>query len=92
MQQIRIIDSHTGGEPTRIIVAGGPDLGAGTLADRRLKFQREFDLFRSAVVNEPRGSDVVVGALLVEPEDETCRADAFKFPIIVPNRHDPNRR
>ena len=78
-RQIKIIDSHTGGEPTRIVVAGGPDLGPGPLATRRETFQREFDRFRSAVVNEPRGSDVVVGALLVEPADKSCVTGVIFF-------------
>src|ERR1041384_6133455 len=79
MRQIKIIDSHTGGEPTRVVVSGGPDLGRGPLAARREKFQREFDQFRSAIVNEPRGSDVVVGALLVEPEDKSCACGVIFF-------------
>jgi len=79
MRKVSIIDSHTGGEPTRIVVAGGPDLGHGTLATRRERFQREFDTFRSAVVNEPRGSDVVVGALLVEPVDRSCVTGVIFF-------------
>lgn len=79
MQKVTVIDSHTGGEPTRIVVAGGPDLGNGPLAERRDRFQRDFDRFRSAVVNEPRGSDVVVGALLVEPQDKSCAAGAIFF-------------
>lgn len=79
MQKITIIDSHTGGEPTRLVVAGGPDLGNGTLLQRRERFQREFDRFRSAVVNEPRGSDVIVGALLVPPQDQTCAAGVIFF-------------
>jgi 4-hydroxyproline epimerase len=79
MQRLQVIDSHTGGEPTRIIVAGGPDLGAGPLAMRRDRFRLEFDRYRSAVVNEPRGSDVVVGALLVEPEDKSCVAGVIFF-------------
>jgi 4-hydroxyproline epimerase len=79
MQRITVIDSHTGGEPTRIVTGGGPDLGRGTVAERREKFQREFDRFRSAVVNEPRGSDVVVGALLVEPEDNSCACGVIFF-------------
>jgi 4-hydroxyproline epimerase len=79
MRKVSIIDSHTGGEPTRVVVAGGPDLGNGPLAARREKFQREFDAFRSAVVNEPRGSDVVVGALLVEPVDKSCVAGVIFF-------------
>lgn len=72
MKRIEVIDSHTGGEPTRIIVAGGPDLGDGTLADRRERFRKDFDHIRSAVINEPRGSDVLVGGLLCEPTDPEC--------------------
>src|SRR5262245_51241526 len=79
MQRLQVIDSHTGGEPTRVVVAGGPDLGGGPLAERRERFRRDFDRYRSAVVNEPRGSDVVVGALLVEPEDRTCAAGVIFF-------------
>jgi 4-hydroxyproline epimerase len=79
MHKITVIDSHTAGEPTRIVIAGGPDLGNGSLAGRKEKFKRDFDRFRSAVVNEPRGSDVVVGALLVEPEDRTCAAGVIFF-------------
>ena len=76
---IEVIDSHTGGEPTRVVIAGGPELGVGPLAERRERFRREFDRFRSAVVNEPRGSDVVVGALLVPPEDTSCAAGVIFF-------------
>lgn len=62
MQTLTIIDSHTGGEPTRLIVAGGPDLGQGTMAERLSRFARDYDHVRSATVCEPRGSDVIVGA------------------------------
>ena len=79
VRKIEIIDSHTGGEPTRVVISGGPELGGGPLSARREKFQREFDSFRSAIVNEPRGSDVVVGALLVEPEDKSCAAGVIFF-------------
>ena len=79
MQRVHVIDSHTAGEPTRVIVAGGPNLGAGALALRRERFQRDFDHYRSAVVNEPRGSEVIVGALLVEPEDKSCAAGVIFF-------------
>ncbi len=79
MKQIQVIDSHTGGEPTRIIIAGGPDLGDGPLADRQQKFQAEFDQIRSAVVTEPRGSDVLVGGLLCEPVDQSCVAGIIFF-------------
>ncbi len=79
MHRIQVIDSHTGGEPTRVVVAGGPDLGTGALAARRERFRRDFDRFRSAVVNEPRGSDVLVGALLVPPENASCAAGVIFF-------------
>src|ERR1051325_5435442 len=78
-QKIKVIDSHTGGEPTRLVVEGGPDLGNGSLKERLQKFQREYDGFRSAVVNEPRGSDVIVGALLCQPVDSACAAGVIFF-------------
>jgi 4-hydroxyproline epimerase len=68
-QIVRVVDSHTGGEPTRLVVSGGPDLGSGSFTDRLERFRRQHDCFRSAVVNEPRGSDVMVGALLCDPVD-----------------------
>jgi 4-hydroxyproline epimerase len=76
---IRVIDSHTAGEPTRVILDGGPDLGIGSMAERRERFRRDFDRYRSAVVNEPRGSDPVVGALLCTPEDRSCAAGVIFF-------------
>jgi len=79
MQKIRVIDSHTGGEPTRVIIAGGPDLGGGTVADKLKVFRAKHDRFRCAVANEPRGSDVLVGALLVEPADPSCKTGVIFF-------------
>ncbi len=79
MRNIQFVDSHTGGEPTRVILEGGPDLGTGELSDRRDRFVREFDAFRSAMVNEPRGSDVLVGALLVPPHHPGCSAGVIFF-------------
>ena len=79
MKQIKVVDSHTGGEPTRIIVDGGPDLGTGSLADRLNVFRDNFDEIRSAVVNEPRGSDVIVGGILCEPTAEGCSAGIIFF-------------
>jgi 4-hydroxyproline epimerase len=79
VQIVRVIDSHTGGEPTRLVVSGGPDLGSGGLNARLERFRTEHDGFRSAVVNEPRGSDVMVGALLCEPVDRTCAAGVIFF-------------
>jgi 4-hydroxyproline epimerase len=83
-QRIGILDTHTGGEPTRIVVSGGPELGPGSLAERRLRFRDRFDTFRSAVANEPRGSDVMVGALLCEPVDPNCAAGVIFFNNIGP--------
>jgi 4-hydroxyproline epimerase len=77
--RISVIDSHTGGEPTRVVVAGGPDLGTGPLADRAWVFRERFDAFRSCVVNEPRGSDVLVGALLCTPHDPANAAGVIFF-------------
>jgi len=74
-----VIDSHTGGEPTRLVVSGGPDLGIGPLSQRLELFRSQHDCFRSAVVNEPRGSDVIVGALLCEPVDPACAAGVIFF-------------
>lgn len=79
ISEIHIVDSHTAGEPTRVVVAGGPELGNGPVAERLRRFAAEHDDFRSAVVNEPRGSDVLVGALLVEPVDEACVAGVLFF-------------
>lgn len=84
IRRIQIIDSHTGGEPTRVVVEGGPDLGSGSMAERRIVFQERFDDFRTAVVNEPRGSDVIVGALLCEPVDPANAAGVIFFNNVGP--------
>lgn len=72
--QVKVIDSHTEGEPTRLVVAGGPDLGTGPLAERRRIFAETFDHVRRFTLNEPRGFDAVVGALLVKPVDPSAAA------------------
>jgi 4-hydroxyproline epimerase len=77
--KIQIIDSHTAGEPTRVVIAGGPPLGGGTVAEQLKVFRAKFDGYRSAIVNEPRGSDVIVGALLVPPADPSCIAGVIFF-------------
>src|SRR6185437_5086070 len=77
--RISVLDSHTAGEPTRLVFAGGPDLGTGSFAERLERFQRLHDTFRTAIVNEPRGSDVIVGALLCDPVDKTCAAGVIFF-------------
>jgi len=79
IQRIQVIDSHTAGEPTRCIISGAPDLGKGTLAERTARLRREYDWVRKAVVCEPRGSDVVVGAWLLEPDRPDCAAAVIYF-------------
>jgi proline racemase len=77
--KIHVIDSHTGGEPTRIVIEGGPPLGAGTMAERLDLFRTRYDHYRSAIVNEPRGSDAMVGAILCEPLDPANAAGIIFF-------------
>jgi 4-hydroxyproline epimerase len=79
MKLISIIDSHTGGEPTRLVTAGGPQLGDGPLGERLARLRQDHDSFRTAVVCEPRGSDVLVGALLCEPHAPDCAAGVIFF-------------
>ncbi|HEY2036710.1 MAG TPA: proline racemase family protein [Steroidobacteraceae bacterium] len=77
--QISVIDSHTAGEPTRLVMAGGPALGDGPLEGRLQRFREEFDYYRRAIVNEPRGSDTVVGALLCPPHRPDCQVGVIFF-------------
>jgi 4-hydroxyproline epimerase len=79
LSSVEVVDSHTAGEPTRVVVAGGPALGNDALPERLRRFAAEHDDFRSAVVNEPRGSDVLVGALLCEPVDGNCATGVIFF-------------
>jgi 4-hydroxyproline epimerase len=79
MQRIQIIDSHTGGEPTRLVIGGFPDLGGGSMAERRALLAEQHDKWRAATVLEPRGSDVVVGALLCNPVSKDAAAGVIFF-------------
>ena len=79
MQRIQIIDSHTGGEPTRLVIGGFPDLGTGTMAERRAVLAAQHDAWRATTVLEPRGNDVIVGALLCEPVDKANAAGVVFF-------------
>jgi 4-hydroxyproline epimerase len=77
--RIHAIDSHTGGEPTRLVLSGGPDLGSGSMSERVARFHKSFDYVRSAIIKEPRGSDAIVGALLCQPVDPSCDAGVIFF-------------
>jgi 4-hydroxyproline epimerase len=79
LRQITVIDSHTAGEPTRVVVSGGPPLRSHSFGERVNEFRSGYDAYRSAIVNEPRGSDTVVGALLSEPTDPSCAAGVIFF-------------
>lgn len=61
------IDTHTGGNPTRTLISGLPLLKGDTMSEKMLHMQREFDWIRKFLMNEPRGHDVMSGALLTDP-------------------------
>jgi 4-hydroxyproline epimerase len=76
---VQVVDSHTAGEPTRVVIAGGPSLGEGTLQSRIEILRSRYDSFRRAVLFEPRGSEVLVGALLCTPHHPTAAAGVIFF-------------
>ncbi len=76
---LRVIDSHTAGELTRVVVEGFPDLGSGSMRELRERFRNEHDRLRNAIVNEPRGHSAIVGALLCEPHEPSCDAGVIFF-------------
>ena len=79
MKRISVIDSHTGGEPTRLVVDGFPDLGTGSMAERKALLSSRYDDWRAATVLEPRGNDVIVGALLCKPVSRDAAAGVIFF-------------
>jgi len=79
LKRVQVIDTHTEGEPTRIVIAGAPDFGGGSVADRARVFREKFDWFRSAVVNEPRGSDFLVGAVIVPAKNPRAACGIIFF-------------
>ncbi|MGC2403055.1 MAG: proline racemase family protein [Acidobacteriaceae bacterium] len=79
LQRVHVVDSHTAGEPTRTVISGGPDLGQGTLEERRLRFQNDHQAFRRAVVTEPRASEATVGALLCQATQANCTTGVIFF-------------
>jgi 4-hydroxyproline epimerase len=72
METIRAIDSHTAGEPTRVVIEGGAVLRAETAPAMLAEIRDQHDHWRSAIVNEPRGSDVLVGAWLAPSRVDGC--------------------
>ena len=79
MTELRVIDSHTEGEPTRVVIEGGPELGDGPLPERLEHFASDHDHLRQRIILEPRGSDALVGALLCEPTRDDCAAGVIFF-------------
>nr|WP_174506326.1 4-hydroxyproline epimerase [Acinetobacter sp. Marseille-Q1620] len=79
MKTVKILDSHTGGEPTRVVLDGFPDLGRGDMQSRRKILSEQYDQYRTAVMLEPRGNDVLVGALLCEPVNPKASAGVIFF-------------
>ncbi len=77
--RIQVIDSHTGGEPTRVVISGGPELGGGSVAGQLAHLRSQHDWLRRTGVNEPRGSDVLVGALVCRPQDPGALAGVIFF-------------
>ena len=69
MERVRVIDSHTAGEPTRLVVSGGPDPGGGSLSERLVRLREGADWLRTSLCLEPRASEAAVGALLCKPDD-----------------------
>lgn len=76
---IRAVDSHTGGEPTRVVLSGGPELGPGNVAEQTQRFRQDHDAFRRAICCEPRGSDILVSALLCPSPDPSCTSGIIFF-------------
>ena len=79
MKRIPYLDSHTGGEPTRLITSLPFDLGTGSVADKLSTLKKNHDDMRRTVLLEPRGSDVLIGAYLVPPADSTCQFGVIYF-------------
>lgn len=78
-RKIRVVDSHTAGEPTRVVLAGGPSIPGKGAATARDFLRQQEDWMRCALIHEPRGFEAVVGAFLCEPLDETCASGVVFF-------------
>ena len=81
---IHYSDLHTEGEPTRVITAGFPDLGDGSISERCQKLQHNFSDLCSGIVREPRGHEAMVAALLLKPADPRCDHGVIFFNNVGP--------
>ena len=79
VRSIDVVDSHTEGEPTRVVIDGWPQPAGATMRDRRETLRRDFDALRAGVVLEPRGHDAIVGALLTPPVSAGAVAGVIFF-------------
>jgi 4-hydroxyproline epimerase len=83
---VDVVDSHTEGEPTRVVVSGWPDFRAAGMEGRRTELAERFDALRSGVVREPRGHEAVVGAVLTPPVAPGSLAGVVFFNNVGPLR------
>jgi len=79
MERVCVIDSHTAGEPTRLVVSGAPALGGGSLRERQRLLGEHADWLRTSLCLEPRASEAAVGALLCEPDSAANDAAVIFF-------------
>ena len=66
--RVETLDTHTAGEPLRIIIGGFPNLKGETVLKKRSYFKENYDDLRSLILSEPRGHKDMYGALLVSPD------------------------
>lgn len=64
------IDGHTCGNPVRLVAGGGPRIKASSMFERRQKFLEDFDWIRTGLMFEPRGHDMMSGAILYPPSSD----------------------
>jgi 4-hydroxyproline epimerase len=79
MQTLEIVESHTGGEPTRVVIDGSFDLSTGSMAEKVLRVQGEYDWIRRSICHEPRGHDAMVGAIITPTDTPDCLCGVIFF-------------
>ncbi|MEM7245526.1 MAG: proline racemase family protein [Acidobacteriota bacterium] len=82
--RLEVVDSHTEGEPTRVVIDGWPELASTTMKDRRREMAESHGELMRGVVAEPRGHEAVVAALLTEPVSEGAAAGVVFFNNVGP--------